>query len=175
MRCASSRASEYEVRIGELSGRLSEQLSSLRAVDSLVHDALTSIQRQTLRANRARSVDVPHIRSELDRSLRSLQSLAHTLPTVQTQIGDIRHVYDSGREKAQTLVADLEWLNTDFPARWRTILFTSRAPVSWRWKAMSRAIFVLVLVLACVVACVALRGAYRAHRQRLVWGERLMS
>jgi len=84
-------------------------------------------------------------------------------------------VYDSGRRKAQSLVSDLVWLNTDFYERWRVIIFTSSSPVSWRWKALMRVFFAVSFVACAVLALIAVRGGYRAHKQRLVWGERLMS
>ncbi|KAI0311750.1 hypothetical protein OF83DRAFT_1068287, partial [Amylostereum chailletii] len=70
---------------------------------------------------------------------------------------------------------DLEWLNTDFYERWRTIIFTRHSPVSWRWKVLMRLLFAIVFAVTAWVSWIALLGAYRAHRQRLVWGERLMS
>ena len=76
--------------------------------------------------------------------------------------------------QAKDLVHDLEWLNTDFYERWRTAIFTADSPVSWRWKAGMRLIFAICFAVAAWLAWIALRGAYRAHRQRLVWGERLM-
>ena len=38
--------------------------------------------------------------------------------------------------QAQELVESLEWLNTPVPLRLRTIIFTSNAPVSARWKVL---------------------------------------
>ena len=100
-------------------------------------------------------------------------------------------MYDSGRNKvrfhrsnlpcsltplqAQNLVADLSWLDTDFYERWRRIIFTSSSPVSWRWKALMRITFTVSFVVVAYLTWIALGGVYRAHRQRLVWGERLMS
>lgn len=72
-------------------------------------------------------------------------------------------------------MSSLTWLNTDFRERWRLIIFTSSAPISWRWKALMRISFAVFMVTFLWVAWVAMSGAYRAHRQRLVWGERLMS
>ena len=77
--------------------------------------------------------------------------------------------------QAQKLVADLEWLDTDFYERWRAIIFTSSSPVSWRWKALMRLLFAVSFMVFAYMSWIALGGAYRAHRQRLVWGERLMS
>jgi hypothetical protein len=77
--------------------------------------------------------------------------------------------------QAQKLVADLEWLDTDFYDRWRAIIFTSSSPVSWRWKALMRLLFAVSFMVFAYMSWIAIGGAYRAHRQRLVWGERLMS
>ena len=95
--------------------------------------------------------------------------------------------------QAKELVASLEWLNTPIPLRLRTIIFTSNAPVSTRWKALvvsiarkaegsfvltpqhQRLLFALAFFTCMWIAWITLRGAVRAHRQRLVWGERLMS
>jgi hypothetical protein len=77
--------------------------------------------------------------------------------------------------QAQALVEDLVWLNTEFYERWRSIIFTSSSPVSWRWKAVMRTLFVISFILCSWLSWIALSGAYRAHRHRLVWGEKLMS
>jgi len=77
--------------------------------------------------------------------------------------------------QAQLLVEDLRWLNRDFTSRWRTVIFSRSSPVSWRWRATLRALFAFTFLLIAWCTWIALRGAYRAHRQRLVWGERLIS
>lgn len=134
---------------------------------------------------------IPQINGELDKSKEKLTELAERLPTIRTVVSDIRTVYDSGRNKvhsrrsyltrslthykAQNLVADLSWLDTDFYERWRRIIFTSSSPVSWRWKAIMRITFAVSFVVVAYLTWIALGGVYRAHRQRLVWGERLMS
>ncbi|EEB86898.1 hypothetical protein MPER_15987, partial [Moniliophthora perniciosa FA553] len=118
---------------------------------------------------------VPAITQELDESLLVLNELAQTLPTIQTQVTEIRSVYDSGRRKAQYLVEDLTWLNTEFYERWRRIIFTSTSPVSFRWKVFMRFLFTISFVVCCWLAWIALMGGYRAYRHKLVWGERLMS
>ncbi|KAG9313048.1 hypothetical protein JVU11DRAFT_6488 [Chiua virens] len=149
-------------------------------------------QRNTQRADQALNSDIPKLRDELQDSLSILQDLSTTLPRIQSRVKNIRLAYDSGRAKvnsrlheylrtsdtflqAEELVNSLLWLNTDFRERWRLIIFASSAPVSWRWKALMRTSFAVFLMISLWVAWVALGGAYRAHRQRLVWGERLMS
>jgi hypothetical protein len=77
--------------------------------------------------------------------------------------------------QAQVLVKELRWLNRDFTSRWRTVVFSRSSPVSWRWRATLRALSAFAFVLLAWCMWIALRGAYRAHRQRLVWGERLIS
>lgn len=149
----------------------------------------------------ALNTQIPHISEELDESLDALAELAEALPTIRTQVADIRRVYTSGRQKvhhyllpfpsgssnarclilpfactqAQSLVDDLTWLNTEFYERWRTIIFTPNSPVSLRWKALMRLVFAISFLMCTWLAWIALSGAYRAHRQRLVWGDRLMS
>ncbi|KAH9991177.1 hypothetical protein BJV77DRAFT_1009373 [Russula vinacea] len=109
---------------------------------------------------------VPHIDAELDEVLNVLNELEVQLPAIRTQTAHLA---------AQLLVEDLRWLNRDFKSRWRTVIFSSTSPVSWRWRATLRALFALTFVLVAWGTWIALRGAYRAHRLRLVWGERLMS
>jgi hypothetical protein len=46
---------------------------------------------------------VPHIQNELDQSLEALTDLSETLPTIQSQVTNIRKVYDSGRQKVCAL------------------------------------------------------------------------
>ena len=77
--------------------------------------------------------------------------------------------------QAQSLIMDLTWLNTSFHERWRRIIFTPSAPVSGRWKALMRLLFAISFFLCCTVVWIGVRGAYRAYRHKLVWGERLMS
>jgi len=172
---ASTRTSEYELQMKGLEAKLAENLSNFRAVDSLLQETFTSLHRNTRRAEHALNVNIPHINRELDETKLELTALAEKLPIIRAEVSDIRLVYDSGRRKAQQLVSDLEWLDTDFYERWRTIIFTSSSPVSWRWKALMRLLFAVSFITFTYMSYIALRGAYRAHRQRLVWGERLMS
>ncbi|KDQ61709.1 hypothetical protein JAAARDRAFT_55041 [Jaapia argillacea MUCL 33604] len=173
---SSRRASEYEYQIKELEAKLAEHLSNFRAIDGSLQEALTSLKRNSRRADKALDHHVPHIYRELEDSRDVLSELVERLPIIRTQVGDVRRVYDSGRQKALSLVSDLEWLNTDFQTRFRTILFSpSSAPVSWRYKVLCRLAFLAVLVTVVWASVVAIGGAYRAHRERLVWGARIMS
>ncbi|TFK39805.1 hypothetical protein BDQ12DRAFT_681254 [Crucibulum laeve] len=172
---ASKQAVQYEYQMKDIESRLSENLSNFRAIDSLLQEAFTGLQRNSRRAERALQNQVPHITTELDESMEALTTLAETLPTIKTQVADIQVMYDSGRAKAQALVSDLTWLNTEFYERWRSIIFTSKSPISWRWKVFMRFLFAISFVLCASLCWVALSGAYRAHRHRLVWGEKLMS
>jgi len=171
----STRTSEYELQMKGLETKLAENLSNFRAIDSLLQETFTSLNRNARRADHALNINVPHINSELDKTKVELMELAEKLPIIRSEVSDIRLVYDSGRRKAQQLVSDLEWLDTDFYERWRAIIFTSSSPVSWRWKALMRLLFAISFIVFAYTSYIALRGAYRAHRQRLVWGERLMS
>jgi hypothetical protein len=94
-----------------------ENLSNFRAVESLLQESFTNLQvrpsttvssqklnqtrmqRTARQTDRALNVHVPYIDDELDKSADDLLRLSEALPNVQTQISDIRHVYDSGREK----------------------------------------------------------------------------
>jgi len=172
---ASKQALQYEYQMKDFESKLTENLSNFRAVESLLQESFSNLQRSSRRADRALHVHVPHINNELEKSAEDLMLLSESLPVVQTQVSDIRHVYDSGREKAQALVQDLTWLNTEWYERFRIIIFTPNAPVSWRWKAIMRVAFCVSFVMCMWLMWTALRGAVRAHRIRLVWGERLMS
>jgi hypothetical protein len=155
---------------------------------------MTGSQRNAQRADHALSKQVSHITHELDSSMDSLMQLAEDLPTIKSQVADIRAIYDSGRKKvlsdyigmqlssrtnaelqAQYLVADLTWLNTEFYERWRLVIFTSSSPVSLRWKVLMRIFFAVSFVLFIWLSWITFWGGYRAHRGGLVWGERLMS
>ncbi|KAG6831089.1 hypothetical protein H0H92_012766 [Tricholoma furcatifolium] len=180
---ASQKAMQYEYQMRELEVKLSESLSNFRAIDSLIQESYNGIQLNTRRAERACQTQVPHIKGELDESLKVLSDLADTLPTIQSQLAEVRVVYDSGRQKVSVyfLVSlveahqDLRWLNTEFYERWRRIIFTKSSPVSWRWKAVMRVIFAFWFIIGAHLFWILLMGAYRAHRHRLVWGEKLMS
>ena len=73
------------------------------------------------------------------------------------------------------LAQDLRWLNRGWYERWYQVTFTSRGPVSWQWRVTLRVISALAIMILAWMTSVALLGATRAHRQRLVWGERLPS
>ncbi|KAJ3999967.1 hypothetical protein F5050DRAFT_754171 [Lentinula boryana] len=190
----SKQAAQYEFQMKELESQLSQSLSNFRAIDSLFKEASTgikvsrcftllfvdlylsySLQRNHKRAERALHSQIPAIETSLDESSNTLSELTQTLPKIRTQAKDIRVVYDSGREKAQSLVMDLTWLNTSFHERWRRTIFMPNPPVSGRWKAFMRFLFAISFLLCCTVVWVGLGGAYRAYRHKLVWGERLMS
>lgn len=134
---------------------------------------------------------IPNIYRDLQQSREVLEGLEETLPTVQKQVNEIQRMYDSGRQKvcndiffcspsphqyqAKYLVEDLKWLNTEFYERWRLITFTNSSPVSTHWKIVMRTLFVLLSILFCWFSWIAVKGAYRAHSHRLVWGDKLMS
>ncbi|KIJ65582.1 hypothetical protein HYDPIDRAFT_110699 [Hydnomerulius pinastri MD-312] len=168
-------ATRYDSQMKDLNSKLREQLSNFQAIETSIKGSLAELNRNTQRADQALNVDIPKLREELEESLAVLQDLSTSLPQTRTRVANIRRAYDSGRTKAQELVSDLTWLNTDFHERWRLIIFTSKAPVSWRWKATMRVLFAILLITFTWVAWVAIGGTYRAHRQRLIWGERLMS
>jgi len=165
----------YEHLMKDMESRLTEDLSNFRAIDSLISDVYSGLHRNHQRADNSLKQQVPQIKKELKDSMDTLEVLADTLPTTDTEVSDIREVYDSGRSKAQALVSDLTWLNTEFYERWRRIIFTSSSPVSWRWKIYLRTLFVVSFIICSWLSWIALSGAYRAHRHRLVWGEKLMS
>ncbi|KAF5387360.1 hypothetical protein D9757_005746 [Collybiopsis confluens] len=168
-------AAQYESQMKELESQFSQSLSNFRAIDSLYKEVFTGIKRNSKRADRALNSQIPTIESSLDESVDTLSELAETLPHIQTQVKDVRLVYDSGRAKAQSLIMDLTWLNTSFYERWRRTIFTPSAPVSGRWKVLMRLIFAVLFLMCCTVVWVGALGAYRAYRHKLVWGERLMS
>jgi len=172
----SRRAAAFEQQIKALEEKLAEDLSNCRAIESSLKDAFISVKRNYRRTEKdAFRTHVPHIDAELDEVLGVLNELEIQLPAIHTQAAHLRRLYDSSREKAQLLVEDLRWLNRDFKSRWRTVIFSRTSPVSWRWRATLRTLFALTFVLVAWGTWIALRGAYRAHRLRLVWGERLIS
>ncbi|KAJ3528648.1 hypothetical protein NMY22_g9328 [Coprinellus aureogranulatus] len=175
LRSASNQAAKYEGEMKDLESKLSRNLSNFRAIDSLLSEAFSGLQRNTKRADRAMNHQVPNIHNDLQESKEVLEDLAETLPIVQAQVHEINNMYESGRRKAQVLVKDLEWLNTDWYERWRLIIFTSSSPVSLQWKVIMRTLFVAMSILCCWFSWIALKGAYRAHSHRLVWGDKLMS
>ncbi|KAJ7577031.1 hypothetical protein C8J56DRAFT_972164 [Mycena floridula] len=175
LRRVSRQALQYEYQMKDLESKLSESLSNFRAIDSLLQEAFSGLRRNSRRAARSLNTQIPQITTELDESLDALSELTETLPTIRTQVADIRTVYDSGRRKAQLLVKDLTWLNTEFYERWRMVIFTSSSPVSLQWKVFMRSLFTISFMLCFWLSWIALLGAYRAYRHKLVWGEKLMS
>lgn len=174
-RSVAVRAVQYDGRLKDLDTKLRESLSNFRAIEGTVKDALVELNKTQQRADIVLETDTPRLREELEKSLVMLQDLSYRLPRIRSRVANIQHAYDSGRMKAQQLVHDLMWLNTDFHERWRLIIFTSSAPVSWRWKLIMRLLFGVTVVTVLWIIWAAIGGAYRAHRQRLLWGERLMS
>lgn len=169
----SKQAVQYELQMRELEEKLALSLSNFRAIDGTLQDAFSRLRRASRHAERALEQQVPHIAECLQSSLEELELLEETLPTVRTQVADIQSTYDSGRMKAQLLVADLTWLNIGFYERWRATIFSSSSPVSWRWKLVLRFVFALsVLVWACV-AWYLFADTYRTYLHRMPWGERL--
>ncbi|KAH9043981.1 hypothetical protein EDB84DRAFT_1587239 [Lactarius hengduanensis] len=172
----SRRAAVFEMQIKALEEKLAEDLSNCRAIECSLKEAFSNIKRNYRRAEKdSLRTHVPHIDAELDQALGVLDELEVRLPAIHTQAAHVRRLYDSSRDKAQVLVEDLRWLNRDFTSRWRTVVFSRSSPVSWHWRATLRTLFAITLVLVAWGSWIALRGAYQAHRQRLVWGERLIS
>jgi len=172
----SRRAAAFEQQIKAIEEKLAEDLSNCRAIESSLKEAFNSVKRNYRRTDKdALRTHVPHIDAELNQALGVLNELEIQLPAIRTQAARMHRLYDSSRDKAQLLVEDLRWLNRDFTSRWRTVVFSRSSPVSWRWRATLRILFALTFVLVAWGTWIALRGAYRAHRQRLVWGERLIS
>ena len=143
-------------------------------------------------------MSVPQIDDELAESLRILAELEARLPAIRTQAAQLQRVYDSGRQKvflwalsreikmeigslltrgskAESVVQDLRWLNRGWYERSYEVVFTSKSPVSWRWRATLRTLFVIMSMGLAWMTWVAFLGVTRAHRERLLWGERLPS
>jgi len=170
------RSSTYERDLKDLEERLLEGLSNCRALESTIRDSFTSIKRKYRRAGQdTLRTSVPQIDDELAESLRVLAELETRLPAIRTQAAQIQLVYDSGRRKAEALVEDLRWLNRGWYERLYEAIFTSRGRVSRRWRATLRSLFAVGFMFVAWMISVALLEATRAHRQRLVWGERLPS
>ncbi|KAF8347882.1 hypothetical protein F5887DRAFT_954545 [Amanita rubescens] len=171
---ASGRTQEFEYQLRAVESQISTTLSNFRAIDSMMQEAYSGIEQHNMRANRALEHQVPYIAKQLEESEESLKELNDTLPAIESQVSEIRAMYDSGRKEAQELVDTLTWLNTDFYERWRRIIF-SDSPVSWQWKLIMRTIFAVSFISCALLFCIAVAGAYRAHRHRLVWGDKLLS
>ncbi|KAJ7623182.1 hypothetical protein FB45DRAFT_837193 [Roridomyces roridus] len=171
----STQAAQYEHQMKDLESKLSESLSNFRAIDSLLQEAFNGLRRNAQRADHGLNKQVAHITQELESSMESLTQLTRDLPVIQSQVADIRAAYDSGRTKAQSLVSDLTWLNTEFYERWRIIIFTSASPVSWRWRLLMRAFFFWLFLVFVYLTWIAFWGGYRAHRGGFMFGEKLMS
>ncbi len=163
--------------------KLAEDLSNCRAIESSLKDAFTSIKVRDATHPAALFpglVDV-HDQCEYFSATTAALTKMHSAPTCHTSkpsclcapemLTPTRRLLS----QAQLLVEDLRWLNRDFTSRWRTVIFSRSSPVSWRWRATLRALFAFTFLLIAWCTWIALRGAYRAHRQRLVWGERLIS
>ncbi|EIN05994.1 hypothetical protein PUNSTDRAFT_54307 [Punctularia strigosozonata HHB-11173 SS5] len=172
---ASMRASQYESQIKELESKLSEELGNFRALDQLLRDTKATLQVTTTRTDHALQIHAPYIQATLDDALDALTELSERLPIIRDQVHQIRMVYDAGRRKAIELVSALAFLNMPMPARYASIIFTPYAPVSRKKKILARTVACCCLVLSSWLAWIVLAGAIRAHRHRLVWGERLMS
>ncbi|KAM5534678.1 hypothetical protein V8D89_011690 [Ganoderma adspersum] len=135
---ASKRASRYERQIKDLETKLALDLSNSRAIQNLLQEAFTGIEHTNDRTRFSLDHTVPHTADSLEEDLAVLVELEEQLPEVDLQFRGIRKVYDHGRDKAQQLMASLEWLNTPVSQRLRAIIFTSNAPVSKRWKVLVR-------------------------------------
>ncbi|KAI4522211.1 hypothetical protein K525DRAFT_199360 [Schizophyllum commune Loenen D] len=169
----SKQAVQYELQMRELEEKLALSLSNFRAIDGTLQDAFSRLRRASRQADRALVQQTPQIKESLQTSLEELEQLEETLPTVRTQVADIQSAYDSGRKKAQALVADLTWLNTGFFQRWRATIFSSSSPVSWRWKAALRLSLFVSLLFWGWLFWYLLKGTYRTYLHRLPWGELL--
>lgn len=170
----SRRTLRYEQDMHDFESRLAINLSNSRAISTLLHEAQSALKHYQQRADSVEST-LPHTEQSLSEDISSLEHLDEHLPRIEEELVSIRHVYDRGQDKAVGLIAELEWLNTPLTARLRRIIFTASAPVSPRTKALLRILFMLVFCMGVWIAWIALEGAVRAHRQRLVWGERLLS
>lgn len=174
VKSASDRTQEYECQLRAVESQISTTLSNFRAIDYTMRESYSGLEQHNTRANHGLQNQVPYIESELEESAETLAQLNEILPNVDTQVTHIQAMYDSGRKEAEELVDNLTWLNTDFYERWRRIIF-SDSPVSWRWKYIMRTSFAILFITSTVLLCIALAGAYRAHRHRLVWGDKLLS
>jgi len=173
---ALQRSAAYEHELKDLEEKLLEGLSNCRALEGIIRDSFTSIKRKYRRAGQdTLRMSVPQIDDELAESLRVLAELEARLPAIRTQAAQLQLVYDSGRQKAEAVVQDLRWLNRGWYERSYEVIFTSKSPVSWRWRATLRTLFAMMSMGLAWMTWVAFLGITRAHRERLLWGERLPS
>ncbi len=77
--------------------------------------------------------------------------------------------------QAKELTADLEWRQSSITDKGRRILLTRTAPISAFEIAIIRTIVYISFLVFAWRFGVALEGAYRAYRHRLVWGDKLLS
>ncbi|KAF8634548.1 hypothetical protein AX17_004139 [Amanita inopinata Kibby_2008] len=101
VRQASKRTQEYEDQMRSVESDMSTTLSNFRAIDSMMREAYTGIEQHNLRANRALDIQVPYIDRELEESEKSLVELDVALPAVNSQVAEIRAMYDSGRKEVR--------------------------------------------------------------------------
>jgi len=171
----SARTMQCERELKDLESTLSGHLSNARTIDSSLREVYAGIQRNAHRTDRAIEVHVPHVNRAMGDDLLSLSQLEKSLPITRTQVAEIRSLYDSGRVKARVIVEDMTWLTTSFYDRWRIIIFTTSSPVSSRVKFIMRLLFFVCFMACMYIILITTRGAFRAHRHRLVWGDRLIS
>ncbi|KZT65776.1 hypothetical protein DAEQUDRAFT_499964 [Daedalea quercina L-15889] len=164
----------HEQDIQDFESRLAINLSNSRAINTLLHEAQSALKQYQPRADSALASTAP-LEQSLSEDVDTLEYLDDHLPKIEREFVTISRVYDSGRDKAKELVAELEWLTNPPTTRLRRIIFTLSAPVQPRVKLLLRILFTLAFCLGVWITWMALEGAIRAHRQRLVWGERLLS
>ncbi|EJD07693.1 uncharacterized protein FOMMEDRAFT_73016, partial [Fomitiporia mediterranea MF3/22] len=162
---------------------LASALSNSRAVHHLLVEALGSIESNRQRVDRALTQHIPHIYTELNNSMLSLQTLQSRLPELRSQIHAIRSAYDSGRSKAQTLQHELEWKRAPIQEKLLRVALArpgdeegmKKIPVKRSEVVLVRIVLVICMLVICWQLGGALDGAYRAYRHRLVWGDKLIS
>ncbi|KAF8892263.1 Vps5 C terminal like-domain-containing protein [Infundibulicybe gibba] len=99
LRKFSKQAMNFEHKMKDLESLFATGLHDFRNINELMEAAALGVEADTKRAHRALHSQIPYINSELDGSMRELENLAETLPTIRSQVADIRKVYKSGRNK----------------------------------------------------------------------------
>ncbi|KIJ55276.1 hypothetical protein M422DRAFT_23885 [Sphaerobolus stellatus SS14] len=138
-------AAQYGERLATLERSLNERLKVARDRINIYSERKAHIQDHIRTAKKQDSINVPMILKAADKALETVHDVEWKLPTIRSQLLEIRKVYDLGRRRAQKLQAEMEWkAKTDFE-QWRSTLLgkspLSAQQVKKEWARLFRRLF----------------------------------
>jgi len=122
-------AARYEAQLTNLERNLNARLKMAKEKIDMYNEKKALVQDHIRLAEREQTLDVPEILQATDKTTEVVHQVEWKLPTIRSQLMEVRNVYGLGKRRAHILQGEMEWkVKTDFE-RWRSTVL-GKSPLS---------------------------------------------